>query len=113
MGFSYWRPESEGFGPTGWARGRALAKEPVESCGSLNAGRRPRKTAIVRAVMPRAASFGDCQDAAETRAFFKGKKNPDLPLLAFLDFLAVFVARNFLVFLSVFHFFPKDFGGSA
>ena len=34
---------------------------------------------------------------------------PDLPFLAFLDFLAFFVARNFLVFLSVFPFFPRDF----
>ena len=38
---------------------------------------------------------------------------PDLPFLAFLDFLAFFVARNFLVFLSVFPFFPRDFRGSA
>ena len=37
---------------------------------------------------------------------------PDLPFLAFLDFLAVFVARNFLAFLSVFPFFPRDFRGS-
>ena len=29
---------------------------------------------------------------------------PDLPFLAFLDFLAFFAARNFLVFLSVFPF---------
>ena len=39
--------------------------------------------------------------------------NPDLPFLAFLDFLAFFVARNFLAFLSVFPFFPRDFRGSA
>ena len=41
------------------------------------------------------------------------KNGPDLPFLAFLDFLAFFVARNFLAFLSVFPFFPKDFRGSA
>ena len=33
--------------------------------------------------------------------------------LAFLDFLAFFVARNFLAFLIVFPFFPKDSRGSA
>ena len=37
---------------------------------------------------------------------------PDLPFPAFLDFLAFFVARNFLAFLSVFPFFPRDFRGS-
>ena len=35
--------------------------------------------------------------------------NPDLPFLAFWAFLAFSVARNFLVFLSVFPFFPWDF----
>ena len=40
-------------------------------------------------------------------------KRPDLTFLAFLDFLAFFVARNFLAFLSVFPFFPRDFRGSA
>ena len=30
---------------------------------------------------------------------------PDLPFLAFLEFLAVFVARNFLAFLSIFPWF--------
>ena len=37
---------------------------------------------------------------------------PDLPFLAFLDFLACFVARNFLVFLGVFPFFLRDFRDS-
>ena len=37
---------------------------------------------------------------------------PDLPFLAFFDFLAFFVAKNFLAFLSVFPFFPRDFKGS-
>ena len=38
---------------------------------------------------------------------------PDLPFLAFLDFLAFFVARNFpCLILSVFPFFPRDFRGS-
>ena len=36
-----------------------------------------------------------------------------LIFLAFLDFLALFVARHFLAFLSVFPFFPRDFSGSA
>ena len=39
-------------------------------------------------------------------------KSPDLPFLAFFDFLAFFVAKNFLAFLSVFPFFPRDFKGS-
>ena len=42
-----------------------------------------------------------------------GLLHPDLPFLAFLDFLAFFVARNFLAFWSVFPFFPRDFRGSA
>ena len=40
-------------------------------------------------------------------------QSPDLPFLASLDFLAFFVARNFLVFWGVFPFFPRDFRGSA
>ena len=43
----------------------------------------------------------------------KSQPFPDLPFLAFLDFLAFFVARNFLAFLSVFPFFPRDCRGSA
>ena len=37
---------------------------------------------------------------------------PDLPFLAFWDFLVFFVARNVLAFLSVFPFFPRDFRDS-
>ena len=36
-------------------------------------------------------------------------ENPDLPFLAFLDFLAFFKTRNFLAFSSVLPFFPRDF----
>ena len=41
-----------------------------------------------------------------------GFKNPDLPFLAFLEFLAFFLSQEFLAFFSVFPFFPRDFGGS-
>ena len=44
---------------------------------------------------------------------FSYRASPDLPFLAFLHFLAFFVAPNFLAFLSVFRFFPRDFRGSA
>ena len=38
---------------------------------------------------------------------------PNLLFLAFLDFLAFFLSKEFLAFLRVFPFFPKDFRGSA
>ena len=41
-------------------------------------------------------------------AFLGEIQKPDLPFVAFLDFLALFVARNFLAFLSVFPFFPRS-----
>ena len=36
---------------------------------------------------------------------------PDLPFLAFLEFLVFFFCKEFLAFLSVFPFFPSDFRG--
>ena len=41
-----------------------------------------------------------------------GSFRPDLPFLAFLEFLAFFLSKEFLAFFSVFPFFPRDFRGS-
>ena len=41
---------------------------------------------------------------------FPWRPYPDLPFLAFWDFLAFFVARNVLVFLSIFPSFPGILG---
>ena len=41
------------------------------------------------------------------------RKNPVLPFLVFLEFLVFFCCEDFLVFLSVFPFFSRDFRGSV
>ena len=49
----------------------------------------------------------------ETRFARRGIQiRPDLLSLLFFDFLAFFVARNFLAFFECFPFFPRDFRGS-
>ena len=51
------------------------------------------------------------------KAKFSGKFKfsifPVLPFLVFLEFLVFFPCEEFLVFLSVFPFFSRDFGGSV
>ena len=44
---------------------------------------------------------------------FRGRPDPVLPFLAFLEFLDFFPCEEFLVFLSVFPFFSRDFGGAV
>ena len=75
---------------------------------------------------PRACDPGNAynppnpQNFQEWKHFRKGKGTypltqnyfPDLPVFVFLEFLAFFLSKEFLVFLRVFPFFSKDFRGS-
>ena len=49
--------------------------------------------------------FGPWHNSLELQHF------PDLPFLAFLEFLAFFFSEEFLAFFSGFPFFPRDFRG--
>ena len=53
--------------------------------------------------------FGSWENGSDGSGF---RFRPNLLFLAFLDFLAFFFREEFLAFLSVFPFFPRNFKGS-
>ena len=55
--------------------------------------------------------FSERENRVHAKAL-KGSPDPDLPFLAFLEFLALFLSKEFLAFFSVSPFFLRDFRGS-
>ena len=77
---------------------------------------RRQKHVISQSTTPSRAPYPEKQknqDVSQNPCLNFEKLFHDLPIPVFLDFLAFVVARKFLVFLSVFPFFPEDLRGSA